>query len=133
MPQLQCIIVTPERTVHDAPAAYVALTLDDGEIGIAPSHAPMIGRLGCGEMRIKRSEDHVMHYYVEGGFVEVSEDVVTVMTNRAIPAAELDVKVIGEQVDAARSQTVRSAEELAEREQLVSRRRAQLRVARRGR
>ncbi len=48
---LQCIVVTPERTVFDQPAEFVALTLFDGEIGIAPGHAPLIGRLGCGEMR----------------------------------------------------------------------------------
>ena len=51
---LQCIVVTPERTLCDRPADFVALTLLDGEIGIAPGHTPMIGRLGCGEMRIRR-------------------------------------------------------------------------------
>jgi len=133
MLQLQCIIVTPERTLYDAPAEFVALTLYDGEIGIAPSRAPMIGRLGYGEMRITEGENHVLYYYVEGGFVEVFEDVVTVMTNRAIPAAELDVKAAEEQVDAARSRKAESPEELALRDRLVSHSRAQLRVARRGR
>ena len=46
---LQCIVVTPERTLYDRPADFVALTLFDGEIGIAPGHTPLIGRLGCGE------------------------------------------------------------------------------------
>ena len=46
--------------------------LFDGEIGIAPGHTPMVGRLGCGELRIRR-EGHTDHYYVEGGFVEVLE------------------------------------------------------------
>ena len=50
----QCIVVTPERTVYDRPAEFVALTLFDGEIGIAPGHVPLIGRLGYGEMRIGR-------------------------------------------------------------------------------
>ena len=76
---LQCIVVTPERTVYDQPAEFVALTLFDGEIGIAPGHAPMIGRLGYGEMRIGR-EAGSRRYYVEGGFVEVLGDVVSVLT-----------------------------------------------------
>ena len=46
-------MVTPERTVRETPADFVALTLFDGEIGIAPGHTPLIGRLGYGEMRIR--------------------------------------------------------------------------------
>ncbi len=53
---MQCIVVTPERTVRDEPAEFVALTLFDGEIGIAPGHTPLIGRLGYGEMRIRRGD-----------------------------------------------------------------------------
>ena len=82
---MQCILVTPERTVRDEEADFVALTLFDGEIGIGPGHTPMIGRLGYGEMRIVRDKQTV-RYYVEGGFVEVAEDVVSVLAGRAVPA-----------------------------------------------
>ena len=51
---MQCIVVTPEATVLDEPADFVALPLYDGEIGIAPGHAPTLGRLGYGEMRVVR-------------------------------------------------------------------------------
>ena len=47
-----CVVVTPEATVLDTPADFVALPLFDGECGVAPGHAPMIGRLGYGELRI---------------------------------------------------------------------------------
>ena len=56
---MQCILVTPERTVRDEEADFVALTLFDGEIGIGPGHAPLIGRLGYGEMRITRGKQTV--------------------------------------------------------------------------
>ena len=46
---MRCIVVTPEKTVVDEPAEFVALPLFDGEIGISPRHSPMIGRLGCGD------------------------------------------------------------------------------------
>ena len=98
---MQCIVVTPERTLFDRPADFVALTLFDGEIGVAPGRAPLIGRLGCGEMRV-RHEDRTERYYVEGGFVEVLGDVVTVLTRRALPAAEIDAAVAQEQLASAR-------------------------------
>ena len=67
---LQCVVVTPEETVLDARAEFVALPLYDGEIGIAPGHSPLIGRLGYGEMRIQ-SGGGTTSYYVDGGFVQV--------------------------------------------------------------
>jgi len=132
MPELQCIVVTPERTVCDQQAEFVALTLYDGEIGIAPRHTPMIGRLGSGEMRIIR-DGLPMRYYVEGGFVEVAEDVVSVLTNRAIPAEELDETIAAEQLTAARARRADTPELMAIRDRAVAQSRAQLRVVRHAR
>ncbi|HJN65131.1 MAG TPA: F0F1 ATP synthase subunit epsilon, partial [Pirellulales bacterium] len=79
---VECIVVTPEETALQTPAQFVALPLFDGEIGIAPGRAPLIGRLGHGEMRIVEGKK-TLRYYVDGGFVEVSDNLVTVLTNRA--------------------------------------------------
>ena len=70
---LQCVVVTPEETVLECEADFVALPLFDGEVGIAPLHSPMIGRLGFGEMRI-RSGSETTRYYVDGGFVQVADN-----------------------------------------------------------
>jgi len=127
---LQCIVVTPERTLYDHPAEFVVLTLFDGEIGIAPGHTPMIGRLGCGEMRI-RHQGQVDRYYVEGGFVEVLGDVVSVLTQRAVPAAQVDAAIAREQLLSAQSRRAATPEAMAQRDRTVQQSRAQLRVARR--
>jgi F-type H+-transporting ATPase subunit epsilon len=129
---LQCIVVTPERTLYDQPAEFVAVTLFDGEIGIASGHTPLIGRLGCGEMRIC-DEGRTERYYVEGGFVEVRDDVVSVLTGRAIPAAQIDEAVVQEQLLAAQSRAATTPEALAIRNRVVEQSRGQLRVARRAR
>ncbi len=126
---MQCIVVTPERTVYDQTAEFVALTLFDGEIGIAPKHTPLIGRLGYGEMRI-RTEGHTQRYYVEGGFVEVLDDVVSILTRRAIPAGEIDEGVAREQLYSAQSRRVTTPEAVAARDRAVADGRGQLRVAR---
>lgn len=130
MSELQCIVVTPERTVLDCQADFVALTLYDGEIGIAPGHTPLVGRLGPGEMRVT-SEAGLERFYVEGGFVEVLGDVVTVLTGRAVPAAELEKATVQEELEAARARTAATPEEFAVRDRLVGQIRAQLRVVRR--
>jgi len=130
MSQLQCILVTPDRTVCDEAAEFVALPLFDGEIGLAPAHSPMIGRLGWGQMRFRQAKRTVC-YYVEGGFVEVVGNVVSVLTNRAIAAEELDEAAIEEQLVAARTRPAHTPEEMAVRDRAVGQSRARLRVARR--
>ena len=128
--ELQCIVVTPEETVCDVISEFVALTLYDGEIGIAPGRAAMIGRLGRGEMRISQ-DGRVSRYYVEGGFVEVAAEQVTVLTDRAIPAEQLDQAVIQEQLDSARVRRATTPESMAARDRAVALSRARLRVCRR--
>lgn len=128
MAQLQCIVVTPEATVLDTAADFVALPLYDGEIGVAPGHSPFIGRLGYGELRIV-SAGQTSRYYVDGGFVQVAGNVVSVLTNRAVPAEKLDVQVAAEHLNAARNRKANSEELLEIRERLENQARAQLRVA----
>ena len=130
---MQCIVVTPERTLYDQPAEFVALTLYDGEIGIAPGHTPMIGRLGFGEMRIRREGHETDRYYIEGGFVEVLDDVVSVLTQRAIPAAEIDAAVARQQLLTAQSRRAATPEAAAVRDRVVAQSRAQLRIVSRNR
>ncbi|MGA2255207.1 MAG: ATP synthase F1 subunit epsilon [Thermoguttaceae bacterium] len=130
MAELTCIVVTPEQTVCEMPADFVAVTLFDGEIGIAPGHTPLIGRLGCGEMRIRQGSV-VERFYVEGGFVEVVGNVVSLLTKRAIPAGKIDEDAAAQQMETARNQAASTPELMAAREQAVAQGRAQLRVARR--
>ncbi|MHC4400426.1 MAG: ATP synthase F1 subunit epsilon [Planctomycetota bacterium] len=130
MSELQCIVVTPEKPLVDESAEFVALPLYDGEIGIAPGHTPLIGRLGAGELRITQ-RGSVSRYYVESGFVEVVDNVVTLLTSRAVPTADLDAAVAEEQLATARARAANTPELMAQRDRAVAVSRAQLRVARR--
>ena len=97
---LRCVVVTPEQTVLDTTAEFIALPLFDGEVGIALHHSPMIGRLGYGELRIRNGES-TDRYYVDGGFVQIADNVVSVLTNRSTAAAEVELEVAQEQLSTA--------------------------------
>ena len=88
--QLHCVVVTPERALLDQPAEFIVLPMYDGELGVLPGRAPLIGRLGPGELRTRRGEK-TKRYYVDGGFAQVRANVVTVLTPRAVPAGEINV------------------------------------------
>ena len=123
---LRVVVVTPEQTVLDAKTDFVALPLYDGELGVAPSHAPMIGRLGYGELRIGHGGGQ--RYYIDGGFVQVVDNVVSVLTNRAIPATRLDETKIKESISHWLTQPAAGDDELARRDKALAQTRAQLRV-----
>lgn len=125
---LRCILVTPEATVLDVPADFVALPLFDGEAGIAPGRAPLIGRLGYGELRV-RSGNTIRRFYVDGGFVQVVENVVSVLTNRAIVAERVDGSIAAEQLRTALARHAAGEDEMALRDRQISQARGQLRVA----
>ncbi len=98
---LRCVVVTPERAVLDEAADFVAVPMYDGELGVEHDRLPLIGRLGFGELRIRRGRT-VHRYYVDGGFVQVRANVVTVLTARAVAAAALKVEAALETLQAAR-------------------------------
>src|SRR4029078_1452998 len=112
---LQCIIVTPETTALDTPASFVALHLFDGEAGVAPGRAPLIGRLGYGELRV-RNGDKTQRFYVDGGFVQVADNVVPALTTRTAPAHRLDTAAASEHLRTAIARPAAGKEEMAIRD-----------------
>ena len=127
---LQCIVVTPEETVLDVGAEFVALPLFDGEVGIARGHSPLIGRLGYGELRISTPAE-TTRWYVDGGFVQVADNVVSVLTNRAMPADQLQTETAEEQLRSALARGASGDDQIAIRDRALLQARGQLRVARR--
>ena len=126
---LQCIVVTPERTWLDELVESVVLPAYDGEIGILHGHTPLIARLGYGELRTKVG-DSVQRYFVDGGFAQVRDDVVTVLTHRAIPASQIDPAVASRELERAESQRALTDHEFADQQRAVARARGMIRVAR---
>jgi F-type H+-transporting ATPase subunit epsilon len=125
--RLQCVVVTPERTLFDQIVDFVVLPLYDGELGILPGRSPLIGRLGYGELRTK-ADGVTQRYFIDGGFAEVRDNVVTVLTNRAIPAAKLDTAAAARELEQAQARRASNEFEQAEKDKAISRARAQLHI-----
>src|SRR2546421_318129 len=99
--RLHCVVVTPERMLLDEPADFVALPMYDGELGVLPGRAPLIGRLGYGELRIRR-DGAVRRFFVDGGFAQVRADTVSVLTPRALKAEEINPAAARQALEEAR-------------------------------
>jgi F-type H+-transporting ATPase subunit epsilon len=126
--RVQCVVVTPEKTLFDEAVNFVALPLYDGELGVLPGRSPLIGRLGFGELRT-RTGDVVRRYFIDGGFAQVRDDVVTVLTNQAIPVDKLDATAAARELEILDAKRVVTDLEYAAHQKAVSRARGIIRVA----
>ena len=86
---LKLEIVTPEKKVFDDSVDAVTVPTASGEAGILPNHAPLVSALKPGILSYT-NKGSVERLAVSGGFVEVSADKVSVLTDAAQTASEID-------------------------------------------
>lgn len=82
-------IVTPEAKVYSDDVEMVTLTGSDGEMGILPQHMPLMTQLVAGEIITKKGNENIF-LAVGDGFVQVTGDKVSVLTDMAINADNID-------------------------------------------
>jgi F-type H+-transporting ATPase subunit epsilon len=87
---IRCDIVSAEEEIFHGDVKLVVATGEMGELGIAPRHAPLITRLKPGQVRVVMESGDEQFFYVSGGILEVQPQVVTVLTDTAIRAKDLD-------------------------------------------
>jgi F-type H+-transporting ATPase subunit epsilon len=83
-------IVSAEAEVFSGTATMVFAPAEMGEVGIAPRHAPLLSRLKPGEVRVQTQEGEELTFFVSGGMLEVQPHVVTILSDTAIRADDLD-------------------------------------------
>lgn len=81
-PQIRVSVISPERTVFEGSADMVVAPAWDGEIGILRGHAPTLVLLGSGRLRVSDGT-RIRQFHVAGGFMQVADDVVTVLSEEA--------------------------------------------------
>lgn len=131
MAEIHVSIVTPEKTTFENVADSVVLPMLDGERGILGGHAPMIGRLGPGEMRVTAG-GQTERFYVDGGFVQVANNRISVLTGNSTPVAKLDLARAKQELEDARSLEAGNPELMDLKMKAIAQASAQIRLAERG-
>ncbi len=124
-------VITPEAKVFDGKAEFVAIPAHDGEIGILHNRAPLLCMLGSGRLKV-RTPGGVETWFIDGGFTQVLDNKVTVLTQRAVKPADLNAQQAHKQLEEAmklRPQTELAAKRKAHLEASA---RAQLRLGKAG-
>ena len=97
-------IVSAEENIYSGLAEMVIAPAEEGDIGIAARHAPLLTRLRAGEVRIKVDDKETLPFFVSGGILEVQPHIVSVLADRAVRAKDID--------EAAALEAKRRAEEM---------------------
>jgi len=127
-------IITPEKEVINEQIDQVYITTTQGEIGILPNHADLMTKVMPGELRIKKSNKESFLATGEG-FVQVKNNIVTVLTDLAIDEKDIDEKSAEEARKRAKLalEGNLSDEEYAETFAMLQKSLAQLNIKRRNR
>jgi F-type H+-transporting ATPase subunit epsilon len=87
---IQVDIVSAEGEIFSGPATMVFAPASQGEIGVAPRHAPLLSLLKAGEVRVQTPEGEQQFFFVGGGAIEVQPNKVTVLADTALRAKDID-------------------------------------------
>lgn len=122
-----CSVVTPEKVVLECDAVFVALPAHDGEIGLLRSRAPLVCKLAIGKLRVE-TESGMNVFYIDGGFAEMANNQLTVLTEDARRAEDLDRERVEKLLEDARAIEAHDVGAMRQREKAIERARAQMRV-----
>ena len=98
--QLFCRIITPQEMIFDGEADLVVARIADGEIGVLVDHAPLVSTLEIGDLRITEGDERHI-YATSDGFFKVSENLVQILVEEAVPAGEIDANEAENRVEEA--------------------------------
>jgi F-type H+-transporting ATPase subunit epsilon len=90
----RCKLVTPTAALVDDQVTYASVPAWDGLMGVLPGRAPILARLGLGELRLdfadtEKGEGGSRAFLVEDGFVKMADDQLTILAEKATPAESL--------------------------------------------
>jgi F-type H+-transporting ATPase subunit epsilon len=88
----QCTVVTPEQQVLDEQVVQAIVPAHDGKVGVLTNRAPLLMKLGLGEMRIDFPNGQKRFFYIEGGVAQVKDNKLTILTDEATPADQINAE-----------------------------------------
>ena len=123
---MQVQVVSPERILWSGDAELVtARTVEGGDITFLTGHAPFVGALETGKVTVRPDGGDDVFFAVHGGFVEVSADNVSLLTDVAEHAEAIDIERAKVALAAAEEAMSRDVSDI---EAVAARRRAELRL-----
>jgi F-type H+-transporting ATPase subunit epsilon len=121
-------IATPERLLAREKAVRAQIPANDGYIGVLPDHAALLSELGIGALTYTTPGDHRFSIAISGGFLEIHNNVVRVLSDVAEKGHEIDVTKTEQDLKRAQDAMVNPALGIDIASALIAARHAQARI-----
>ena len=121
---LQVELVAADRTVWTGEATMVIARTSDGEVGVLPHHAPLLGTLVDGAVLIRQQSGEAIVAVVHGGFLSVADNRVGILAEEADLSSDIDLAAAQQDLETARSAGDDDADSLAAQRRAEARIRA---------
>lgn len=101
--QLFCRVIAPEKVLYDGEADLVVARIADGDIGVMVDHAPVVSTVEVGAIRITENDERYV-FATSDGFFKVSENLVQILVEEAVPPDEIDIDEAENRVEEAENE-----------------------------
>jgi F-type H+-transporting ATPase subunit epsilon len=120
--QLFCRVITPEQVIYDGEADMVIVRLADGDAGVMVDHVPVVSTVEYRAIRINQDDEWYV-FATSDGFFKVSENLVQILVEEAVPVEEIDVDEAENRVEQAENELSEISEDDEEARGEIERRR----------
>ncbi len=122
-----CTIITPEAAVYEGDVTFAVVPAHDGEVGFLRDRAPFLVRLGIGSLRLEAPEGN-QSYFVDGGFAEMVDNKLTILTEQAIAASDIEASTVQAELSAAEELPSHTPTEVDRRNREIARAKAKAKL-----
>ena len=120
-----CVVVTPEEQVVDQQVSQVVFPAFDGQIGILTDRAPLLAKIGVGELKLSMTSGGEKSFFVDGGIAQMKDNHLTVLTTQAKLPNEIDVEAAKKEFEEAEAKKITDQKSFDERQRALARGRVQ--------
>lgn len=125
----RCRVITPEARLLDEEVTSAIVPLHDGQMGFLADRAPIVGRLGLGELRLQFTTGGARSYVVDDGFVQMVGNRLTILAGKADPAESISEQDAAAELAEAQARRTESADDRQRVNRDIARARAKMTVA----
>ena len=127
---LTCSVITKEGPViRSMKIEHIEIPSYAGYISIYSEHCPYIVSVNYGELKIYDENGQLTNLYVEGGIVEVAQNVIGVLTGKAIYPKDIDIEIIKEKIEKIKNQDTINEEEAKRNREEIEKYKKQIEIA----
>jgi len=116
-----CVVVTPEEQVVDQQVSQVVFPAFDGQIGILTDRAPLLAKIGVGELKLSMTSGGEKSFFVDGGIAQMKDNKLTVLTTEAKLPSDIDVEAARAEFNEATARKITDQKSFDDRQRRLQR------------